>query len=204
MVTLRYSVVGREVFDKVRGLTGTVVREDGLSLVILFILPDGSSEKKIVTPGIFRTNYRLTENRHTLADLFYAPKFEQDRVNTRTIQGEKGIGPYLWNEFNQILKLYANQNLDIHVSKDSRHVTIIYNSKVAFRVVVSSRRLTVTCNIKALSPISRKFCYVKNEHNATMATYGMFVFTKRSDSPVMRAVIVDGLFYCQIIDELKE
>ena len=54
----RNGIVGREVYDKKRGLMGRVVKEDGLQITLEF--NDGNEKTvKVVTPVTFKRWYRL-------------------------------------------------------------------------------------------------------------------------------------------------
>ena len=53
-------IVGREVYDKKRGLMGRVVKEDGLQITLEF--NDGNEKTvKVVTPATFKRWYRLLD-----------------------------------------------------------------------------------------------------------------------------------------------
>ena len=56
----RNGIVGREVYDKKRGLMGRVVKEDGLQITLEF--NDGNEKTvKAVTPTVFKRWYRLLD-----------------------------------------------------------------------------------------------------------------------------------------------
>lgn len=199
MATLKNSIVGREVFDKKNGIPGVVAREDGLCLVIRFFDEDGNADFKYVSAKRFRDTFRFTDGEYNLADKLFSKKLVGDLAPKERPKGAVGCGPALYNTFEHYLKDYANQDLSITFDKSRRYVTVKYNGFNIFKIYIARRSLSVICNEKSLTPKNKRYCYKFKNRRATEGVE--FVFTKGTESPLMRSIITDGLYHRQIIDE---
>lgn len=200
MATTRGSIVGREVYDKRAGVMGKVLKEDGLSLVIEFSTPDGTTTKTI-TPATFNRWYRLLDPEPAEE----TPVVDVSKTDSRVIPeehvGAKGAGPAMCNLFLRVVKSSANQDLEVTSTKDKRTVVIKYNGKNVFEVTVCKRRLVVLCHPKSLAPsnVAQIVKQYPKEHGWPLSA--KFVFTDESQLPLMRSIINDGLFYRQIVEK---
>lgn len=224
MATTRGSIVGREVYDKRAGVMGKVLKEDGLSLVIEFSTPDGTTTKTI-TPATFKRWYRLLdpEPENEQPELIPMPgtedpnwgekhrrfegpirpnKQERDAVPDEQ-KGAVGAGSALCNLFLKTVKGAANQDLEITGTKDKRNVVVKYNGRNVFEITVCKRRLVVMCHPKSLAPINVSQVVKQYPKEFGWPLSAKFVFTDDAQLPLMRSIINDGLFYRQIVDKEK-
>lgn len=200
MATTRGSIVGREVYDKRAGVMGKVLKEDGLSLVIEFSTPDGTTTKTI-TPATFKRWYRLLDPEPAEEP----PVAESDKKNSNAIPEEQmgavGAGPAMCDLFLRVVKSSANQDLEVTGTKDRRNVVVKYNGRNVFEITICKRRLVVMCHPKSLAPanVSQVVKQYPKEYGWPLSA--KFVFTDESQLPLMRSIINDGLFYRQIVEK---
>ena len=198
------SIVGREVYDKRAGIMGKVLREDGLSLVIEFSKDDGVVTKTI-TPSTFKRWYRLLDPEPETE----APVSEETEKPERTAvpeehKGAVGVGAALCKVFLDIVKQSSNQDLDITGTKDARNVVVKYNGRNVFEITVCKRRLVVLCHPKSLAPINVAQVTKMYPKEFGWPLSAKFVFTDDSQTPLMRSIINDGLFYRQLVARENE
>lgn len=196
MATTKGSIVGREVYDKRAGVMGRVLKEDGLSLVIEFSTPEGTTTKTI-TPATFKRWYRLLDE----AEETESVSSEQSRGPVpENHKGAVGAGSALCSLFLSTVKQAANQDLDISGAKDKRVVIIKYNGKNVFELTVCKRRLVVMCHPKSLAPTNVAQVVKQYPKEFGWPLSSKFVFTDDAQLPLMRSIINDGLFYRQIVE----
>lgn len=199
MATTKGSIVGREVYDKRAGVMGKVLKEDGLSLVIEFSTPDGTTTKTI-TPSTFKRWYRLLDPEP--AEETPAPgeeKKERGAVPEEQ-KGAVGVGNALCNLFLTTVKEAANQDLDITGTKDKRAVVVKYNGRNVFEITVCKRRLVVMCHPKSLAPANVAQVTKQYPKEFGWPLSAKFVFTDDAQLPLMRSIINDGLYFRQIVE----
>ena len=216
MATTKGSIVGREVYDKRAGVMGKVLKEDGLSLVIEFSTPEGTTTKTI-TPATFKRWYRLLDPDpvEEQPEMIPMPGTEGDWVHPADIRdGEKkvrgsvpddqkgavGVGSALCTLFLTTVKESANQDLEIVGTKDKRNVVVKYNGRNVFEITVCKRRLVVMCHPKSLAPINVSQIVKQYPKEFGWPLSAKFVFTDDTQIPLMRSIIADGLFYRQIVE----
>lgn len=221
MATTKGSIVGREVYDKRAGVMGKVLKEDGLSLVIEFSTPDGTTTKTI-TPATFKRWYRLLdpEPAEEKPELMPLPGTEgnwgekhwgeqeassEDEKKGNIVpddqKGAVGAGSALCNLFLQTVKGAANQDLEITGTKDKRNVVVKYNGRNVFEITACKRRLVVMCHPKSLAPINVSQVVKQYPKEFGWPLSAKFVFTDDAQLPLMRSIINDGLYYRQIVDK---
>lgn len=216
MVTTKGSIVGREVYDKRAGRMGKVLKEDGLSLVIEFSTPDGTTTKTI-TPATFKRWYRLLdpEPEQSTEGMMPMPGTEgewthpadarDEKVSERSAvpeehKGAIGAGSALCKLFLSVVKSSANQDLEISGTKDKRNVIVKYNNKNVFEITVCKRRLVVMCHPNSLAPANVQQMDKEYPKEFGWSLRAKFVFTDDAQLPLMRSIINDGLYYRQIIE----
>lgn len=200
MATTKGSIVGREVYDKRAGVMGRVLKEDGLSLVIEFSTPDGTTTKTI-TPPTFKRWYRLLDPEP--AEETPAPVEEKKKRGSvpEDQKGAVGAGSALCSLFLTTVKEAANQDLDIMGTKDKRAVVVKYNGRNVFEITVCKRRLVVMCHPKSLAPANVPHVAKQYPKEFGWPLSAKFVFTDDAQLPLMRSIINDGLYYRQIVDK---
>lgn len=202
MATTKGSIVGREVYDKRAGVMGKVLREDSLSLVIEFSTPSGTTTKTI-TPSTFKRWYRLLDKEPEPEQA--EPVEETPKPSRRAIpeeqKGAVGVGSALSNQFVNLVKTAANQDLEVTGTKDKRNLVIKYNGRNVFEITVCRRRLVVMCHPKSLSATNMRQVTKLYPKEFGWPLSAKFVFTDDAQLPLMRSIINDGLFYRQIVDK---
>ena len=200
MAATKGSIVGREVYDKRAGVMGKVLKEDGLSLVIEFSTPDGTTTKTI-TPSTFTRWYRLMDPdpEETTSESIKDKK--ESKAVPEDQKGAVGVGSALCNLFIATVKSSANQDLEITGTKDKRNVVVKYNGRNVFEITVCRRRLVVMCHPKSLAPANVAQVTKQYPKEFGWPLSAKFVFTDDSQLPLMRSIINDGLFYRQIVDK---
>lgn len=199
MATTKGSIVGREVYDKRAGVMGKVLKEDGLSLVIEFSTPDGTTTKTI-TPSTFKRWYRLLDPEP--AEETPAPEEEKKERGAvpEDQKGAVGVGNALCNLFLTTVKEAANQDLDITGTKDKRAVVVKYNGRNVLEITVCKRRLVVMCHPKSLAPANVAQVTKQYPKEFGWPLSAKFVFTDDAQLPLMRSIINDGLYFRQIVE----
>ena len=199
MKTTKGSIVGREVYDKRTGLMGKVLKEDGLSLVIEFSTPDGTTTKTI-TPATLKRWYRILDPEPEQPATEPVEQAKESRAVPEDQKGAVGAGSALCNIFLMTVKNSANQDLEITGTKDKRNVVIKYNNRNVFEITVCKRRLVVLCHPKSLSPVNVAQVTKQYPKEFGWPLSSKFVFTDDSQLPLMKSIINDGLFYRQITE----
>lgn len=201
MATTKGSIVGREVYDKRAGVMGKVLKEDGLSLVIEFSTPDGTTTKTI-TPSTFKRWYRLLDPEPEEVTSAMEEKKERGAVPEEH-KGAVGAGSALCRLFLTTVKEAANQDLETTGTKDKRNVVVKYNGRNVFEITVCKRRLVVMCHPKSLAPANVAHITKQYPKEFGWPLSAKFVFTDDAQLPLMRSIINDGLFYRQIVDRVE-
>ena len=199
MATTKGSIVGREVYDKRAGVMGRVLKEDGLSLVIEFLTPDGATTKTI-TPATFKRWYRLIDEEPVQDTLPTEEEKKERGAVPENQKGAVGVGPALCSLFMNTVKESANQDLDITGTKDKRNVVVKYNGRNVFEITVCKRRLVVMCHPKSLAPANVPHITKQYPKEFGWPLSAKFVFTDDAQLPLMRSIINDGLYYRQIVE----
>lgn len=189
-------LVGKEVVCTREGRMGVVVREDGFNIYIRFGGTAETAEVKRVTSNQFNTGYKVVEDGEPL------PRSKQPRRSPMPEGGAPGTGPVLYSMFMQYLKHIANQDLEIYTDSDRQHFTVVkYNGYNVFQLRPADTRLTVYCNPDSLCAQNKARAISEYPKKFKRALRSRFVFTTDGDLPLMQSVIVDGLFFRQIVIE---
>lgn len=217
-------IVGREVYDKKRGLMGRVVKEDGLQITLEF---DDGDEKtvKAVTPVTFKRWYRLLdeEPQEESAEVNPDPKTsdceknlseddskpepkKKTNTNMKFPAGSPGVGAQLVEYFRFEVGEYANQDLEYKVSKDGRIVIVKYNGRNVFEITVCKRRINVLCHKKSLSADNLSRATKVYPDNFGWPLSVQYTFTELNDTTkaIIRCIITDGLYYRQVVEKVED
>lgn len=213
----RNGIVGREVYDKKRGLMGRVVKEDGLQITLEF--NDGNEKTvKAVTPTVFKRWYRLLDEEpqeESAEDVNETETSEDEdklapkkRANTsmKFPAGAPGVGAQLVEYFRFEVGEYANQDLEYKVSKDGRIVIVKYNGRNVFEITVCKRRINVLCHKKSLSADNLSRATKVYPDNFGWPLSVQYTFTELTDTTkaLIRCIITDGLYYRQVIEKAED
>lgn len=199
---MTHSRIGLEVYNKRNGTRGTVVAESDDTLTIQ---TDGVN--KMVTAGTFKRWYTIVPQENdepaeqTTDSSSLSPEPEKEETKSeKRIQpaGEYGVGLKLRNKFLELVKYQANQSLDFTYDAKNKRDIIKYNGKNVFECTTANKRFNVLCHPKALTPdnLSRANSVFPKEWG--WALTAKFVFTDLSQTPLMKSIITDSLYYRQI------
>ena len=217
-------IVGREVYDKKRGLMGRVVKEDGLQITLEF---DAGDEKtvKVVTPATFNRWYRLLDEDPQEAPVEDVPELKLSDFEKSSSEdaddlapkkkankimkfpaGSPGVGSQLVEYFRFEVGEYANQDLEYKVSKDGRIVIVKYNGRNVFEITVCKRRSNVLCHKKSLTADNLSRATKVYPDNFGWPLSVQYTFTELNDTTkaLIRCIITDGLYYRQIVEKAED
>lgn len=207
------SLMGKSVFNKRTGLMGTVVGEDGLTLMI-----DTQGVVKTVTRSTFTRWFNVVEDdkpeveeekKEEVKDV-PTPETSEPEVSSTDQEeskekgsrfnpsGDKGIGQQLADKFLYLVKDMANQDLDITADESGNKLVIKYNGKNIFECTTAKRRFSVLCHPDSLTAQNVKNAFKVFPKEWGWALRAKFVFTSLDDVPLMKSIITDGMFYRQI------
>lgn len=207
------SLMGKSVFNKRTGLMGTVVGEDGLTLMI-----DTQGVVKTVTRSTFTRWFNVVEDdkpeveeeKKEEAKDVPTPETSEPEVSSTDQEeskekgsrfnpsGDKGIGQQLADKFLYLVKDMANQDLDITADESGNKLVIKYNGKNIFECTTAKRRFSVLCHPDSLTAQNVKNAFKVFPKEWGWALRAKFVFTSLDDVPLMKSIITDGMFYRQI------
>lgn len=217
-------IVGREVYDKKRGLMGRVVKEDGLQITLEF---DDGDEKtvKAVTPVTFKRWYRLLDEEPQEESVEVNPELKTSDCEKNLSEddskpepkkkastsmkfpaGSPGVGAQLVEYFRFEVGEYANQDLEYKVSKDGRIVIVKYNGRNVFEITVCKRRINVLCHKKSLSADNLSRATKVYPDNFGWPLSVQYTFTELNDTTkaIIRCIITDGLYYRQVVEKVED
>lgn len=198
------SLIGKSVYNKRTGLMGTVVGEDGLTLMI-----DVQGVIKAVTNGSFIRWYKVIDDdrpeveEHLQEEIEVPvpeeqPTREKERGPRYNPSGDKGVGRQLADKFLYLVKDMANQDLDITADASGNKLVIKYNGRNIFECTTASRRFNVMCHPASLTAQNMKSAFRVFPKEWGWALRAKFVFTSIDEVPLMKSIITDGMFYRQI------
>lgn len=189
-------LVGKEVVCNRDGRMGVVIREDGFNIYIRFGGTAETAEVKRVTSNQFNTGYKVVEDGEPL------PRSKQQRRSPMPEGGAPGAGKALYSMFMNYLKRIANQDLEIYTDSDREHRTVVkYNGHNVFQLRPADTRLAVYCNPDSLCAQNKARVVYEYPKKFKRSLRSKFVFTTDGDLPLMQSIIVDGLFFRQIVIE---
>ena len=204
------SRVNLQVFCKRDGSQGVVVAESNGTLTI-----QTSGVHKTVTENTFKRWYTIvpqdieettpvsnnSTQDTTKEETIQSEVNEQDDGNCKSKRfnpsGEVGIGLELRNKFMEIVKNQANQSLDFTYDAKNNRDIIKYNGKNVFECTTARRRFNVLCHAKALTPDNLKRADKTYPKEWGWVLNVKFVFTDMNQTPLMRSIVTDSLFYRQ-------
>lgn len=202
------SRVNLEVFCKRDGTRGIVVGENKDVIVI-----QTSGINKTITESTFKRWYTIVpQDKPEDAPSAPAPNaedlnFEQNYNENESAlsgksksiipSGEAGVGLELRAKFISMVKTSANQSLDFTYDEKNCRDIIKYNGKNVFECTTARRRFNVLCHHKALTSYNLKRANKIYPKDWEWPLNVKFVFTDLSQTPLMRSVITDSLYYRQ-------
>lgn len=201
------SRINLEVYCKRDGTRGIVVAEDGNILTI-----QTNGVNKAVTESTFKRWYTIVPQDREEPEMVPMPGTEspdwgeKHRQSTSTEEpsatakesipsGEYGVGLELRRKFIELVKKGANQSLDFTYDEKNNRDIIKYNGKNVFECTTARRRFNVLCHSKALTPDNLKRAHKVFPKDWGWVLNAKFVFTDLSQTPLMRCIITDSLFY---------
>jgi hypothetical protein len=81
---------------------------------------------------------------------------------------------------------------------------LLYNGRNIFEITVCKRRLVVMAHPKSLSPENVKRVSKQYPKEFGWPLSSKFVFTDEGEQPFMKSVIMDGLYFRQIVEKEEE
>lgn len=198
------SFMNLEVFNKRDGTIGTVVGEDEVTISIQIL-----DNIKAVTRKTFMRWYTvvpqeqvtedvvendITDEQKPSTDNYVAPK--EDSIPS----GEPGIGDVLRSKFLSIVKDQANQELETFYYPKEKKDVIRYNGRNVFECTTASRRFNVYCHPLSLTPMNLRRASKIHDKSWGWSLRAKYIFTTEAQWPLMKTIIVDGLYYRQKAD----
>jgi len=193
--------IGLTVYCKRNGLHGIVIAEDEDAGTLTV---DVQGSVKAITEATFKRWYSiipqdLPVETEQLAEEVVPPKEAELAVPTPKAEilpaGEVGIGLILRDKFVAILKEFGVEGIEIFVSDEKRTDTIKLNNSNIFECTYAKRRFNVLAHPDSLTPDNKKRAEKMFPKEWGWALRAKFVFTDLSDSPLMKSIIADGLYY---------
>jgi hypothetical protein len=216
---MKQSYVNLEVFNKRNGTTGIVVSQDETTISI-----KSGDAIKAVTENTFLRWYTIVPQdkpaeKETSKEPEMVPmpgtqdqdwgekaagKKEEKKEEKKTDEGDKslpagspGVGEQLREKFLALVKEQANQHLDITYDDKNHRDIVKYNGRNVFECTTAKRRFNVLCHPKSLTPDNLKRATKIFPKEWGWSLNVKFVFTDINQWPLMKTIIVDGLFYRQ-------
>lgn len=206
---MKQSYVDLEVFNKRNGTTGTVVSQDETTISIKC-----GDAIKAITESTFSRWYTIVPQdkpveKEKEPETVPVPR-TQDRDWGEKASGNKenpekkilpasvpGIGDQLREKFLFLVKEQANQSLDITYNEKSKQDIIKYNGRNVFECTTAKGRFNVMCHPNSLTPDNLKRAERIFPKEWGWSMRARFIFTDLAQWPLMKTIIVDGLFYRQ-------
>lgn len=178
--------IGLEVVNKRNNVKGVIIKKDEESVFI--DIPNTGI--KCVTHSNFKRWWEVVNSAET--------EIEEPKVEEPVIEGCVGIGDKLCDKFISILKSY-DDNTIIPFYKTPKHIVVKCNNKCIFDITVCRKKLVVLAHPNSLTPDNMRRVtklYPKEWNNSLRAK---FVFYDIDQTPLMKTIISDGIFYRQNI-----
>lgn len=200
---MKQNYVDLEVFNKRNGTTGTVVSQDETTISIKC-----GDAIKAVTESTFLRWYTIVpqdkpvekEKEPKMVPMpgTQDPDWGEKASGKKVLpSGDPGIGEQLRDKFLSIVKEQSNQHLDITYDEKNHKDIIKYNGRNVFECTTAKRRFNVLCHPKSLTPDNLKRATEIFPKEWGWSLNVKFVFTDINQWPLMKTIIVDGLFYRQ-------
>lgn len=192
------SRVNQEVFCKRNGARGIIVSESDDVVII-----QTNGVNKSVTRSTFKRWYTIVprdKEKTSESSCESSQNVDNESSSTENSKrnfplGNDGVGVELRERFIEIVKSSGTQNLDFtYDSKNNRDI-IKYNGRNVFECTTARRRFNVLCHSKALTPDNLKRADRVFPKEWGWSLNVKFVFTNLSQTPLMRSIITDSLFY---------
>lgn len=178
--------IGLEVINKRNNVKGVIIKKDEESIFI--DIPNTGI--KCVTHNNFKKWWEVVNSAET--------EIEEPKVEEPVIEGCVGIGDKLCDKFISILKSY-DDNTIITFYKTPKHIIVKCNNKSIFDITICRKKLVVLAHPNSLTPDNMRRVtklYPKEWNNSLRAK---FVFCDVDQTPLMKTIISDGIFYRQNI-----
>ena len=214
---MKQNYVDLEVFNKRNGTTGTVVSQDETTISIkcgdaikavtestflrwYTIVPQDKPVEKekakepetVPMPGTQDSDWREKASGRK-----EKPEKKESESKKALPSGAPGVGDQLRDKFLFLVKEQANQHLDITYDEKKHLDTIRYNGRNVFECFTAKRRFSVFCHPNSLTSDNLKRVEKLFPKEWGWALRARFVFTDINQWPLMKTIIVDGLFYRQ-------
>ena len=192
-------VVGKKVFCKRNGATGTVTIKDGQTITI-----DINGEAKSYTHATFNRWWTVVpeEQEGEPVEIKVTEVEEQveevlDEKVKRTIypSGGVGVGVQLRDKFMDLVRNLDIDEVTIFHNEKNRTDVVKFKGVNVFECSYASRRFNVLTHPDSLSPINRKKVTKMHPKEWGWSLRAKFVFTELTQWPLMQSIISDGLFY---------
>ena len=201
---MKQNYVNLEVFNKRDGTIGTVVSQDETTILI----KSGDAIKAVTENTFLRWYTIVPQDKPVEKETIKEPEKEEKKEKKKTDRkdkslpaGEPGVGELLREKFLFLVKEQANQHLDITYDEKNNRDIIKYNGWNVFECTTAKRRFTVLCHPKSLTPDNYKRADRVFPKEWGWSLRAKFVFTDITQIPLMKTIIVDGLFYRQKEEE---
>ena len=211
---MKQNYVDLEVFNKRNGTTGTVVSQDETTISVKC----GDAIKAVTESTFLRWYTIVPQDKPVEKEKAKEPetvpmpgtqdqdwrekasgrKEDTDEEDKKVLpSGDSGIGEQIRDKFLSIVKEQSNQHLDITYNEKNHRDIIKYNGRNVFECTTAKRRLNVLCHPKSLTPDNLKRATEIFPREWGWSLNAKFVFTELTQIPLMKTIIVDGLFYRQ-------
>ena len=201
---MKQNYVNLEVFNKKNGTIGTVVGQDDTTILI----KTGDAIKAVTENTFLRWYTIVPQDKPAEEETIKEPEKEEKKEKKKIDEKDKslpagppGVGELLREKFLSLVKEQANQHLDITYDEKNNRDIIKYNGWNVFECTTAKRRFTVLCHPKSLTPDNLKRADKVFPKEWGWSLRAKFVFTDITQTPLMKTIIVDGLFYRQKEEE---
>jgi len=201
---MKQNYMNLEVFNKRNGTIGTVVGQDDTTILI----KTGDAIKAVTENTFLRWYTIVPQDKPAEKETIKEPEKEEKTEKKETDKeykslpaGPPGVGELLREKFLFLVKEQADQDLDITYDEKNNRDIIKYNGWNVFECTTAKRRFNVFCHPKSLTPDNLKRADRVFPKEWGWSLRAKFVFTDITQTPLMKTIIVDGLFYRQKEEE---
>jgi len=220
--TMKQSYLNLEVFNKRNGTTGTVVGQDETTISI----KSGDAIKAVTESTFLRWYTIVPQDKPAEKETSKEPEMmpmpgtqdpdwgekaagkKTEKKEEKKVEEDKslpagspGVGEQLREKFLTLVKQQANQHLDITYDEKNHRDIVKYNGRNVFECTTAKRRFNVLCHPKSLTADNFKRADKVFPKEWGWSLRAKFVFTDITQIPLMKTIIVDGLFYRQKEEE---
>jgi len=219
---MKQSYLNLEVFNKRNGTTGTVVGQDETTISI----KSGDAIKAVTESTFLRWYTIVPQDKPAEKETSKEPEMmpmpgtqdpdwgekaagkKTEKKEEKKVEEDKslpagspGVGEQLREKFLTLVKQQANQHLDITYDEKNHRDIVKYNGRNVFECTTAKRRFNVLCHPKSLTADNFKRADKVFPKEWGWSLRAKFVFTDITQIPLMKTIIVDGLFYRQKEEE---